>query len=60
MPGARCTRGRVQCVHRNAHTSIQVQSEHSGIPAARARAGEPTPGRYVARGLASKALSALG
>jgi hypothetical protein len=34
---AGCTlhpRSRVQCVHRNAHTSIQVQSEHSGIPCA--------------------------
>jgi hypothetical protein len=26
----------VQCMHRNAHTSIQVQSEHSGIPCAMA------------------------
>ena len=36
---AGCTlhpRSRVQCVHRNAHTSIQVQSEHSGIPCAMA------------------------
>ena len=36
---AGCTlhpRSRVQCVHGNAHTSIQVQSEHSGIPCAMA------------------------
>ena len=34
MPGACCTRGLVcnKCV--NAHTSIQVQPEHSGIPCA--------------------------
>ena len=38
MPGARCTRGLVcNDVHRNAHTSIQVQPEHSGIPCARER-----------------------
>ena len=36
MPGARCTRGLVcnKCVE--THTSIQVQSEHSGIPCAMA------------------------
>jgi hypothetical protein len=36
---AGCTlhpRSRVQDVHKNAHTSIQVQSEHSGIPCAMA------------------------
>ena len=35
MPGACCTRGLVcnRCAE-NAHTSIQVQSEHSGIPCA--------------------------
>src|SRR4051812_43335498 len=33
MPGACCTRGLVcKAVHKNAHTSIQVQTEHSGIP----------------------------
>ena len=33
MPGACCTRGLVcnKCA-KSAHTSIQVQSEHSGIP----------------------------
>jgi hypothetical protein len=37
MPGARCTRGLVCKVHkRNAHTSIQVQRRHSGIPCAMA------------------------
>jgi hypothetical protein len=36
-PGARCTRGLV-CIdaHRNAHTSIQVQRKHSGLPCAMA------------------------
>ena len=37
MPGARCTRGLVcKFVQRNAHTSIQVQRKHSGIPCAMA------------------------
>ena len=37
MPGARCTRGLVCNGAREvAHTSIQVQSEHSGIPCAMA------------------------
>jgi hypothetical protein len=31
MPGARCTRGLVCNKCRETHTSIQVQSEHSGI-----------------------------
>ncbi len=37
MPGARCTRGLVckNCA-KNAHTSIQVQRKHSGIPHAMA------------------------
>jgi len=37
MPGARCTRGLVRkmCI-KNAHTSIQVQRKHSGIPCAMA------------------------
>jgi hypothetical protein len=36
-PGARCTRGLV-CIdaQRNAHTSIQVQRKHSGLPCAMA------------------------
>jgi len=35
MPGACCTRGLVcKVAHKEAHTSIQVQSEHSGIPCA--------------------------
>src|SRR2546423_14506111 len=34
MPGACCTRGLVCNVGRSAHTSIQVQPEHSGIPCA--------------------------
>ena len=36
MPGARCTRGLVCNVRKKSHTSIQVQSEHSGIPCAMA------------------------
>src|SRR3954468_4055665 len=37
MPGARCTRGLVcKSAQRNAHTSIQVQRRHSGIPCAMA------------------------
>jgi hypothetical protein len=37
MPGACCTRGLVcKVAHKEAHTSIQVQSEHSGIPCAMA------------------------
>ena len=37
MPGARCTRGLVcNSAHRETHTSIQVQTEHSGIPCAMA------------------------
>ncbi len=37
MPGARCTRGLVcKTVRKKTHTSIQVQSEHSGIPRAMA------------------------
>ena len=37
MPGARCTRGPVCNMRKaKAHTSIQVQSEHSGIPCAMA------------------------
>jgi hypothetical protein len=34
MPGACCTRGLVCKTVRKTHTSIQVQSEHSGIPRA--------------------------
>jgi hypothetical protein len=35
MPGACRTRGLVRKVHsENAHTSIQVQPEHPGIPCA--------------------------
>jgi hypothetical protein len=34
MPGACCTRGLVCKMERDAHTSIQVQPEHSGIPCA--------------------------
>ena len=35
MPGACCTRGLVcNSAREEAHTSIQVQSEHSGIPCA--------------------------
>ena len=34
MPGACCTRGLVCNVEIEAHTSIQVQPEHSGIPCA--------------------------
>ncbi len=35
MPGARCTRGLVcKIVQKKAHTSIQVQRRHSGIPCA--------------------------
>ena len=37
MPGACCTRGLVCNVVIEAHTSIQVQPEHSGIPCARKR-----------------------
>ena len=34
-PGARCTRGLVcSCAHEDAHTSIQVQRKHSGLPCA--------------------------
>jgi hypothetical protein len=34
-PGARCTRGPVcNCAQKNAHTSIQVQRKHSGLPCA--------------------------
>ena len=34
-PGARCTRGLACiCAHKNAHTSIQVQRKHSGLPCA--------------------------
>jgi hypothetical protein len=37
MPGARCTRGLVcKSAQRKAHTSIQVQRKHSGIPCAMA------------------------
>ena len=36
MPGACCTRGLVCKVRKKAHTSIQVQTEHSGIPCAMA------------------------
>ena len=36
MPGACCTRGLVCNVEIEAHTSIQVQPEHSGIPCAMA------------------------
>ena len=36
MPGACCTRGLVCKGRRKAHTSIQVQPEHSGIPCAMA------------------------
>ena len=36
MPGARCTRGLVCNKCEETHTSIQVQSEHSGIPCAMA------------------------
>jgi hypothetical protein len=36
MPGACCTRGLVCNVVESAHTSIQVQPEHSGIPCAMA------------------------
>jgi hypothetical protein len=39
MPGACCTRGLVCNVVERAHTSIQVQPEHSGIPCARERMG---------------------
>ena len=36
MPDARCTRGLVcKIVRKKAHTSIQVQRRHSGIPCAR-------------------------
>jgi hypothetical protein len=34
MPGACCTRGLVCKMEIEAHTSIQVQPEHSGIPCA--------------------------
>jgi hypothetical protein len=34
MPGARCTRGLVCMNVQKAHTSIQVQTEHSDIPCA--------------------------
>jgi hypothetical protein len=34
MPGACCTRGLVCKMEMEAHTSIQVQPEHSGIPCA--------------------------
>ena len=33
-PDARCTRGLVCNVHKKAHTSIQVQRRHSGLPCA--------------------------
>jgi hypothetical protein len=36
MPGACCTRGLVCKKGSETHTSIQVQSEHSGIPCAMA------------------------
>ena len=36
MPGACCTRGLVCNVGRSAHTSIQVQPRHAGIPCAMA------------------------
>ena len=39
MPGACCTRGLVCNVEIEAHTSIQVQPEHSGIPCARESMG---------------------
>jgi hypothetical protein len=34
MPGACCTRGLVCKIEIEAHTSIQVQPEHAGIPCA--------------------------
>ena len=34
MPGAGCTRGLVCKMCEDAHTSIQVQPEHPGIPCA--------------------------
>ena len=59
---AGCTlhpRSRVQCMHRNAHTSIQVQPKHSGIPCAMALRHMPrSPWRRIRRASIAAGLMA--
>jgi hypothetical protein len=55
-PDARCTRGLVCELHKNMHTSIQVQRRTSGLPCAvvydlsRDLPGEPSSVATIARG----------